>query len=137
MFLAGAQLRFTWSNAKANFLEMQNLFVIERSKTHRKENAQFRDCQRHNLPLVKITPGGRLASVEIDMFPTDRNFDEATENQMVAVCAEHTAPENIRACAIQCIADRVPRAAAESLAKKLFESAVSAMSQLPPVIPRA
>jgi len=109
---------------------MQNLFVTERSKTHRKENAQFRDCQTHNRLLVKITPRGQFASVEIDMFPTDANFDAAAESQMVAVCAEHTAPENIRVCAIQCIADRVPRASAELLAKKLFESAVSAMPQL-------
>jgi hypothetical protein len=116
---------------------MQNSFVSERSKTHTKENAQFRDCQRHNLPLVKITLRGRFASVEIDMFPTDKNFDEPAMLEMVALCTEHTAPENIRVCAIQCVADRIVRASAGSLAKSLFERAVAAMPQLPSAISRA
>jgi hypothetical protein len=112
---------------------MHNLFVTERSKTHRKENAQFSDCQRENLPLVTITPGRNYALVEIDMFPTEKNFDDPTMREIAAVFAEHTAPKHIKVSAIQCFADRIPRASAESVATRLFQTAVAAMPRLPSV----
>jgi hypothetical protein len=117
------------------FPEMEHSFVTERSRTHRRQNAQFTACRRENLPLVIITPRRRFASVEIDMWPTDKNFDSATEQQMAAICAEHTHRANIAVCTIQCIAAGIPRESSESLARKLFDAAVAAMPNLPPVIP--
>jgi hypothetical protein len=111
--------------------DMPDLFVTERSRTHRKKNAQFRDCQRENLPLVTITPGRNHALVEIDMFPTDKNLDEPTIREIDAVFAKHTASKHIKVSAIQCLADRVPRAVAASVATQLFQIAAAAMPRLP------
>jgi hypothetical protein len=109
-------------------------FVTERSKTYEKKNAQFRACQKYNRPLVTITPRGKFAVVEVDMFTTDKNFDDSAMWEISAAFAEHTAVDNIKVSAIQCIADRVPRGSAESLATKLYDTAVAAMPYLPPAV---
>jgi hypothetical protein len=110
-------------------------FIAERSKTHEKKNAQFRECQRHNRPLVTITPRRQFALVEIDMFTTDKNLDDSAMREIQAVFAEHVPLDTIKVSAIQCVADRIPRASAEAVATKLFETAVQAMPHLPPAVP--
>lgn len=109
-------------------------FVTERSKTYERKNAQFADCQRHNRPLVIVTPRRSFAMVEVDMFPTDRNLDHTAIEQIAAAFAEYTPAENIKVSAVQCVGERVPATSAESLAKKLYDTVVAAMPQLPPAV---
>ena len=68
------------------------------------------------------------------MFTTDKNFDDSAMREISAAFAEHTAVDNIKVSAIQCVADRVPRESAESLATKLYDTAVAAMPHLPPAV---
>jgi hypothetical protein len=110
-------------------------FVVERSKSYEKKNAQFRDCQRNNRPLVTITPSRKFALVEIDMFPTDKNLDSSVMDEIGAVLAQHAETGEIKVSAIQCYANRIPRVSAESVATKLYDIALNAMPNLPPAVP--
>ena len=110
-------------------------FVTERSKTYEKKNAQFRECQKHNRPLVTISPRRQFALVELDMFTTDKNLDDDTMRDLQAVFAEYAPRDNIKVSAIQCVADRIPRASAEAVATKLFETVIRAMPHLPAAVP--
>jgi hypothetical protein len=112
---------------------MQNSFISERSKRHTKKNAQFAACRRENLPLVSITPGHKFALVEIDMITTNKNLDDTAIDEICDVFEEHTEPKHIRASAVLCLADRVPRSAAESVAARIYEVAVAAMARLRPI----
>ena len=124
----GAVMRFTKKPDEGISALMNAPFVVERSKTYRKKNTQFYECRRTNRPLVTVRPGRLYASVELDMFTTDRNLDAQTIDAVCEVFAEHT--KRVWQSAISCRAERIPKSSAEIVAARVYDIALSAMPGL-------
>lgn len=110
---------------------MKAIFVIDNSKTNRKKNTQFYECKRENRPLVVITPHGKHASVEVDMFPTDRNLDNSTADAICKVLIQYSeSSAQVWRSLIRCHVERVKKSLAESLATHIYNIANDAMPRL-------
>lgn len=110
---------------------MNSIFVTENSKSCRKKNAQFYYCKRENLPFVVIRPGRKYASVEIDMFTTDRNLDEEAEADICKALFEYSElPGEIWHSRISCRAVKVLKTKADALAMRIYQIAYDAMPRL-------
>jgi len=103
-------------------------FVVERSRKYRKTNAQFNECRRSNRPLVTVRPKRKFASIELDMFTTDRNLDERTMDAICEVFAEHTT--KVWQSRISCRAERILKSSAENVAARVYDIAFAAMPRL-------
>jgi hypothetical protein len=110
---------------------MTDIFVTAKPRDSQKKNEQYYKCKRANLPLVVIVPSGRFASVEIDMFSTDRNFDDETVDKICAVFRDYMdRTATIWHGATRCSVERVPIEEAQNVARKIYNIAYDALPTL-------
>ena len=110
------------------------LFVSENSKSYAKTNEHFYRCRRENRPHVVIRPKRKFASVEIDMFTTNRNLDQQTADAICKVLIEHSEPTaQVWRSLISCRVERVRKEVAEAVASRVYEIASAAMPGLRPI----
>lgn len=110
---------------------MKSNFVTDNTKSLEKRNAHFYSCQRENRPYVYVATSGKSAWVELDMFTTNRNLDDATRDQIFEAMVEHGISPRDTLCAhVICRAAKVPLSIAQSLASRIFEIADKAIPRL-------
>jgi hypothetical protein len=106
-------------------------FVIDNSKNCKKKNAHYQACRRENRPFVFISPRVKYASVELDMFPTNRNLDEPTRNKIHQhMISFGVSAKQVRSGNIFCYAHQVLKSDAKTLANDIYQIAYDAMPHL-------
>lgn len=109
---------------------MQNYIVANRATMQSKCSEHFAACLRANKPCVTVAAKRRFAVVELDMFPTCCDLDEATQHQMLALLRSQSEPDAwITWSSLVCRTDKIRSEVAAKVAEKLFRLAQKAIQQ--------
>lgn len=114
---------------------MQTYVVASQRNLQVVRNRQFAACMKEGRPFITVGTKRRFSSVELDMFTTSCNLDEATQYQMTALLQARSEPDAwITGSSLICRTSKIKADIAEAVARELYALAEQAMRQREPIL---
>ena len=114
---------------------MQTYVVASQRNLQVARNRQFAECMKQGRPFITVGNKRRFSSVELDMFTTSSNLDEATQYEMTALLQARSEPDAwITGSSLICRTSKIKADIAEAVARELYALAERAMQRREPVL---